>query len=361
MKKTDPSPGLTREERERLPEIRQALGALREGLHRRIVGQDAVVTQILVALLAEGHCLMVGVPGLAKTLLISSLSELLSLRFKRIQFTPDLMPSDITGASIISEQANGERGFQFLQGPIFANLLLADEINRTPPKTQAALMEAMEERQVSVGGRRRSLERPFFVLATQNPIEQKGTYPLPVSQLDRFLFNITIDYPTTDEEFRMLVLTTSTYKAEVQQTVSREEVLEWIDVARRIRVGPEILDYGSRLVRATRPDSETAPAFVRDKVAWGGGPRATQALVAAARAMALLDGRDHVTYPDIHEVALPSLRHRILLSYHSTAEGVKTEEAIFQVLESLPGGHFKRESAVSHRPKQSWFARLVQR
>ncbi len=360
MKSTEPSPGLTAEERARLPEFRETLNTLREGLHQRVVGQDAVVTQLLVALLAEGHCLMVGVPGLAKTLLISSLSELLSLRFKRIQFTPDLMPTDITGASVIREQASGERGFQFFQGPIFANLLLADEINRTPPKTQAALMEAMEERQVSVGGRWRTLERPFFVLATQNPIEQQGTYPLPVSQLDRFLFNITIDYPTTDEEFRMLVLTTSTYSARIEQTFSREDVLEWIDVARRIHVGEEILGYGSALVRATRPDSETAPPFVREKVAWGGGPRAAQALIAASRAMALLDGRDHVTYADIHEVALPTLRHRLLLGYHSTAEGVKTEDAIFHVLESLPGGRFRREMIVE-KPKQSWFARLVQR
>jgi MoxR-like ATPase len=315
-----------------------SLDGLRTEIHRRIVGQDEVITQILAAVLAEGHCLIVGLPGLAKTLLVSSLSELLSLEFKRIQFTPDLMPSDITGASIISDDGTGHRGFRFLKGPIFANVILADEINRTPPKTQSALMEAMEERQVSGAGQHFRLERPFFVLATQNPIELEGTYPLPVSQLDRFLFSITIDYPSFPEELRMLVLTTSSYETRLPKLFSREEVVAMIDIARRIAIEPRLIDYAARIVRSTRPSAAGAPALTREAVAWGGGPRATQAILAASRAMALLAGRHHVLPEDIHAVAVPTLRHRIILRYHAEAEGMRTDDVIRRTLAGMPDG-----------------------
>jgi MoxR-like ATPase len=321
----------------------ERLARLREELARRIVGQEEVVTQVLAAILAEGHCLIIGLPGLAKTLLVSSLSELLSLEFKRIQFTPDLMPSDITGATILTQENPGNRDFKFLAGPIFANVILADEINRTPPKTQAALIEAMEERQVSAGGQRLRLDRPFFVLATQNPIEQQGTYPLPISQLDRFLFNILIDYPSSDEEFRILVRTTSTYDAGLTRVFTREEVVELIAAARQIEVDPALIDYASRIVRATRPLSSGAPAFTRDHVAWGGGPRATQSLIAAGRSFALLAGRSRVEHADIHRAALPTLRHRILLRYHAQAEGIHTEQVIANALAIQPEGLYRPE------------------
>jgi len=319
-----------------LEEFASKLAALRAELHRRVVGQDEVITQVLAALLAEGHCLLLGLPGLAKTLLVSSIAELLSLQFKRIQFTPDLMPSDITGANIISDDGTGHRGYRFLKGPIFANVILADEINRTPPKTQSALMEAMEERQVSGSGARLPLERPFFVLATQNPLELEGTYPLPVSQLDRFLFNVIIDYPGADEEFRILVLTTSTYQAQLPQLLTRAELRGMLDIARRIEVAPAMLDYAARIVRATRPTSPGAPDFVKELVAWGGSPRATQSLLAGARSMALMAGRPSVQPEDLHACALPTLRHRILLRYHAEAEGMQVDDVIHRVLENMP-------------------------
>ena len=331
-----PTLQLTPEQREKIPSIAESVRALRSELAQKIVGQDLVVSQVLAALLAEGHCLMVGVPGLAKTLLISAVADLISLDFKRIQFTPDLMPTDITGSTVIRQDKSGRRDFHFMRGPIFANLILADEINRTPPKTQAALMEAMEERQISGGGRQLSLERPFFVLATQNPIEQKGTYPLPVSQLDRFLFNIDIDYPTTPEEFRILVLTTSTYEPRTSQVFERETILEWIDVARRISIDVSVMDYIARLVRATRPDEPSAPAIVREQVSWGAGPRAAQSLMSGARAIALMAGRDHVLFEDVNAIVLPTLRHRIVLSYYATAEGVEPDDILRVLLKTLP-------------------------
>ena len=319
----------------------ERLGQLREALRTRIVGQEDVVRQVIAAVLAEGHGLIVGLPGLAKTLLVSSIAELLSLGFKRIQFTPDLMPSDITGASIISEESPGVRNYKFLEGPIFSNIILADEINRTPPKTQAALMEAMEERQISAGGRRLVLDRPFFVLATQNPIEQEGTYPLPVSQLDRFLLEITIDYPSTEEEFRIVVLTTSTYASRLSPLFSKEEVRGLIDLTRRIEVTADLLDYASRIVRSTRPTSSLASDFTRECVAWGGGPRAAQSMVALGRAFALMAGRNRIEAEDLHAVAVPTLRHRILLRYHAQAEGVRAEEIIEKCLRSLPGSLYR--------------------
>ena len=329
------SPPLGTEERGQIEEFAGLLRDLRSELRKRIVGQDEVITQLLAAILAEGHCLIIGLPGLAKTLLVSSVAELLSLEFKRIQFTPDLMPSDITGTTIIHDDPGGQRAFRFLQGPIFANIILADEINRTPPKTQAALMEAMEERQISVGGRRMELARPFFVLATQNPIEQEGTYPLPVSQLDRFLFNILMDYPSEPEEFRVLVITTSTYRASLSRVFQREQVVEMIRLVPRIDAPGDLLDQASRIVRATRPSSPEASSFTREYVAWGGGPRATRALILAAKAMALMAGRPGISAEDLHAVALPTLRHRMLLRYHAQAEGIRADDVLRRVLSSF--------------------------
>ena len=350
--KTAEAPGLEDRDRKKIEDFAVLLGNLRAQLARRIVGQDKVVRQVLAAILAEGHCLIVGLPGLAKTLLVSSISELLSLDFKRIQFTPDMMPSDITGASIISDDGSGHRDFRFLKGPIFANVILADEINRTPPKTQAALIEAMEERQVSGPRLRLPLERPFFVLATQNPIELQGTYPLPVTQLDRFLFSITIDYPSDDEEFRMLVLTTSTYKSDLKALLTHEEVVTGLDLARKIEVKPTILDYVSRLVRSTRPSSPMAPKLTQDFVAWGAGPRATQALLASARAMALMAGRPHVTADDVHSVAVPTLRHRIILKYQADAEGLQTEDIIHRTLLHMPDGLYTPPTSTESKPER---------
>jgi MoxR-like ATPase len=330
---------------------------LRAELRKRIVGQEEVVNQVLAAIFSEGHCLVVGVPGLAKTLLIRSIADLLSLEFKRIQFTPDMMPSDITGATLIRSDAEGDRGFHFLRGPIFTNILLADEINRTPPKTQAALMEAMEERQVTAGGSRIPLSRPFFVLATQNPIEQEGTYPLPVSQLDRFQMSIFIDYPSTEEEFRIVMLTTSDYRAPLSPILSREQILEAIRLVRLVRIPQSLLDYASRLVRRTRPAAADAPDFVREWISWGAGPRAIQSLIAGARSLALFSGRAEVEPDDLHRVVHPVLRHRLVLSYHAEAEGIQADGVIDRILESLPDGLFKKPPSLPER--KSFLARLL--
>lgn len=337
-------PALGTEDRRRIREFGEHFRELRDQVGRRIVGQDTVIEELLIVMLSEGHALIVGVPGLAKTLLVSTIAELLSLKFKRIQFTPDLMPSDITGATIIgADSLDGDRRLRFLRGPVFANILLADEINRTPPKTQAALMEAMEEGQVTAAGQRHKLERPFFVLATQNPIEQEGTYPLPVSQLDRFLFNIDIDYPDFDEEFEVLQLTTSTYITALKCLIEREGIIEALDLARRIDVPGTLLDYATQIVRRTRPGEAEAPDFVREWVSWGGGPRAVQAILMGAKSRALLNARDEVTDEDIHRVVFPALRHRVLLNYHGEAEGKKTDDVIEEVLLSMPGGRYRKD------------------
>jgi MoxR-like ATPase len=346
------SPGLEDRDRKRIEDFAVSIENLRVQLGRRIVGQNEVIVQVLAAILAEGHCLIVGLPGLAKTLLVSSLSELLSLNFKRIQVTPDMMPSDITGASIISDDGSGHRDFRFLKGPIFANVILADEINRTPPKTQAALIEAMEERQVSGPRLRLPLERPFFVLATQNPIELQGTYPLPVTQLDRFLFSITIDYPSDEEEFRMLVLTTSTYTSDLKPLLTHEEVVDALALVRKVTVEPAMLDYVSRLVRSTRPSSPMAPKLSRDFVAWGAGPRATQALLASSKAMALMAGRPHVTADDVHAVAVSTLRHRIILKYQAEAEGIQTEDIVLRTLLHMPDGLYTPPAPTESKPER---------
>jgi len=335
---SSPPRPLSAEDRREIEKHGEALEKLREAVRQRIVGQDRVVDELLTAILAEGHCLIVGVPGLAKTLIVSTIAELLSLSFKRIQFTPDLMPSDITGATIVSPEAGSkERGFHFLQGPIFCNVVLADEINRTPPKTQAALMEAMEERQVTAAGRRFPLERPFFVLATQNPIEQEGTYPLPVSQMDRFLFNVLIDYPDANEEFEILQLTTSAYRARLAPLLSQQAILEAIAAARRIAIDDGLVDYAARLVRSSRPADASAPDFVKEWLAWGGGPRAIQSLIAGSKAHALLRGRPAVEKSDIDRLLAPTLRHRIILNYHSEAEGILPDTVVDRIREKVSG------------------------
>jgi MoxR-like ATPase len=309
---------------------------LKRELHRRIVGLEGPIDELLCAVFSEGHSLLVGVPGLAKTLLISTLAELLSLDFRRIQFTPDLMPSDITGSTIISRDAEGHSHFKFRKGPIFANIVLADEINRTPPKTQAALMEALEERHVTAAGEKHELPGPFFVLATQNPIEQEGTYQLPVAQLDRFMFNIQVDYPDFDAEYEIMRLTTSSYDASLKPLFSREEILELQALVRRVRVSEAVIRYAMALTRRTRTNSGAAPAFVREWLAWGGGPRATQYLILGSKARALLHGRGEVEPADVRHVALPVLRHRIMLSYHAEAEAIQPDEVITELLATTP-------------------------
>ena len=309
---------------------------LRQELARVIVGQDAVVDQLIVALFARGHCLLTGVPGLAKTLMISSLAETLRLKFNRIQFTPDLMPTDITGTEIIQEdKASGARELVFIEGPVFSNVLLADEINRTPPRTQAALLEAMQERQVTTAGQRRALPDPFFVLATQNPIEQEGTYPLPEAQLDRFMFNVVVDYPDSADEVEILRRTTMAEPPELPAVMSGEEIIELQQLVRRVPVADDMLNYAARLVRATRPDSDEAPGFVKESLKWGAGPRAGQYLVLGAKTRAVIRGRFHVSMEDIQRCARPVLRHRILTNYSAQAEGIRPDDIIDRLLETV--------------------------
>jgi len=313
-----------------LAEFAQKRSEMLEQLRRVIVGQAEVVEQILAAIFTRGHCLLVGVPGLAKTLMVSSISQILDISFKRVQFTPDLMPSDITGTTVLDE-SSGRREFRFVNGPIFANIILADEINRTPPKTQAALLEAMQERQVTAGQTTHRLPDPFFVIATQNPIEQEGTYPLPEAQLDRFMFNIKVDYPTLDEEKRILAMTTRDEAPELTKVLSGRAIVNLQKLIRSVPVGDYVNDYVARLVRATRPPDETSPAFVRKMVDWGAGPRAGQFLIRGAQAMAAMDGRFSVAIDDIKKVAIPVLRHRVSTNFQAQAEG-KTSEDIVQLL-----------------------------
>jgi MoxR-like ATPase len=310
---------------------------LERELAKSIVGQQRVIREILIAFLAGGHCLLCGVPGLAKTLLIKKLAAAVDLRFNRIQFTPDLMPSDIVGAEVIEEdRATGKRVIRFIRGPIFSNIILADEINRTPPKTQAALLEAMQEYQVTVNGVRFDLERPLFVLATQNPIEQEGTYPLPEAQLDRFMFNVVIDYPSAEEERRILALTTGTADPAISVVASGEEIERLHRVVREVPAAENVVDYAARLVRATRPSpppGEPVSDDVRKWVRWGAGPRAGQALLLGAKARALLEGRSVASLEDVAAVALPVLRHRILLNFQAEAEGVDADRIVMALVE----------------------------
>ena len=308
-----------------------------EQIGKVIVGQQSVIEQLLMALFSRGHCLLVGVPGLAKTLLVSTVASILHLSFKRIQFTPDLMPSDITGTDILQDDPeSGRRRFVFLQGPLFANLILADEINRTPPKTQAALLEAMQEHHVTAGGQTYKLPEPFFVLATQNPIEQEGTYPLPEAQQDRFMFHIRVDYPSRTEEIAIMKATTSTQKAEVAPVLDGRQIQRLQEAVRNIVVAEHVFSYAADLVRATRPREPGVPKFVPDLVAWGAGPRASQYLILGGKARAILHGRLHVTTEDIREVAYPVLRHRIMTTFNADAEGVTTDDLVRRLIEALP-------------------------
>lgn len=307
-----------------------------EELHKVIIGQNEVIEQILAAIFTGGHCLLVGVPGLAKTLVVSTIARLLDVSFKRIQFTPDLMPSDITGTNVLEESESGRREFRFVQGPIFTNILLADEINRTPPKTQAALLQAMQEREVTAGQTTYTLPDPFFVIATQNPIEQEGTYPLPEAQLDRFMFNIKVDYPKLDEEEEILAATTTGVKNEVRKVLSAKSIVYLQRQIGTIEASPMTISYVARLVRATRPTDPTAPDFIRDMIDWGAGPRAGQFLITGGKAAAAMDGRPSVSMADIRSVAVPVLRHRLSANFQAQAEGFSTEDIIKRLLDEVP-------------------------
>jgi MoxR-like ATPase len=323
---------------------------IRKELSKAIVGQEHVLEELLISIFARGHCLLVGVPGLAKTLMIRTLADALSLSFSRIQFTPDLMPSDITGTEVLQEdKSTGQRVFKFLHGPLFANVVLADEINRTPPKTQAALLEAMQERQVTVGGQRHKLPEPFFVLATQNPIEQEGTYPLPEAQQDRFMFNIFVDYPEEEEEFRIVEMTTSTHAAKIDRVLSATDILEMQDIVRKVPVAPYVIRYAMKFTRLTRKGSRVGalpgtqrkvdsdvPDFVRDYVTWGAGPRATQFLILAAKARAVLHGRYYVSCEDVRAVAPPVMRHRIITNFNAEADGVRPDDIVDRLTKLIP-------------------------
>ena len=309
---------------------------LNDEIGRVIIGQPAVRREILTCLLAGGHCLLRGVPGLAKTLLIKTLADAVSLKFSRIQFTPDLMPSDILGAEVIEDDAqSGKRHVRFIPGPVFANIILADEINRTPPRTQAALLEAMQEYQVTVGGVRHPLERPLFVLATENPIEQEGTYPLPEAQLDRFMFNVVMDYPGSDDERRILAETTTGDDRSASAVCTGAELEAARMIVRELPTASNVVDYALRLTRATRPADSSAPAAVRDFVRWGAGPRAGQSLLLGAKATALLDGRTVTEPADVTRVALPVLRHRVLVNFHAEADGISPDNVIGKLLDAV--------------------------
>ena len=310
---------------------------IRDELAKVIVGQQSVIDELLIAMFAGGNCLLVGVPGLAKTLLIRTVASALSLEFNRIQFTPDLMPSDITGTEIIQEdKATGTRALRFVPGPIFANVILADEINRTPPKTQAALLEAMQERQVTVAGQKHALPSPFFVLATQNPIEQEGTYPLPEAQLDRFMLHVTVDYPSEDEELDIVKRTTADHSPNVTPTLDAETIITLMQVVRRIPIADHIARYALRLARSTRPGAEGTPTFASEYIMWGAGPRASQYLVLGAKARAVLQGRQHVSLEDIRAVARPVLRHRIKTTFNADAEGITPDSLVGQLIKHVP-------------------------
>jgi len=316
--------------------LKQAKAKMLAELHKIIIGQDAVIELLLQALLSRGHCLLVGVPGLAKTLMIAMLAKVLKLKFNRIQFTPDLMPSDITGTDVIEEDmTTGKRSFRFVKGPVFANILLADEINRTPPKTQAALLQAMQEYFVTAGGNNYPLELPFFVLATQNPIEQEGTYPLPEAQLDRFMFMVNVDYPSRDEERLIVKATTMTATGEPEPVLGGEDILALQRIIRKIPASQHVIDYAVNLTRASRPADSTAPQFVKDYVTWGAGPRGAQYLILAAKSRALLHGRYNVSAEDVRIAAKPVLRHRMFTNFTADAEGVTTDRIIDMLLKTV--------------------------
>ena len=322
---------------EAVQRLRDAFDQIKEQLSHVIVGQDQVIEELLIALFSRGHCILEGVPGLAKTLMISTLSKCLSLAFSRIQFTPDLMPSDVTGTEIIAEnRGTGQREFKFLEGPLFANVILADEINRTPPKTQAALLEAMQERQVTVGRVRHRLADPFFVLATQNPIEQEGTYPLPEAQQDRFMFKVFVKYPNFNEEFEIARRTTALQTEELHSVLSGEQILDLQRIVRRVPVTNHVINYTLALVRQTRVGEPGVPQFIQDWLSWGAGPRAVQYLILGSKARALLHRRTHVQTEDIQALALPVLRHRILTNFTAASEGVTPDTVVDRILKETP-------------------------
>jgi MoxR-like ATPase len=318
-----------------LREFREHRDQMRLELGKMIVGQDEVIEQLFAAIFTRGHCLLEGVPGLAKTLMVSSLAKILDVNFKRIQFTPDLMPSDITGTNVLEEDAHGKREFRFVEGPIFTNILLADEINRTPPKTQAALLQAMQEREITVGRNTYQLPEPFFAIATQNPIEQEGTYPLPEAQLDRFMFNIKVGYPSAEEEEKILLTTTRSEKAEVSKVLSARAIMNIQKLVMSVAVSPFIVKYVVALVRATRPGNADSPEVIRELLDFGAGPRAGQFLIQAGKAIAAMDGRFSVAIEDIRKIAVPVLRHRLSTNFQAQAEGMTTDKIVLRLLKEI--------------------------
>jgi MoxR-like ATPase len=337
---TNPGGDSVREETrdiEAVENLNEARRKILDQVRKVIIGQDRVIEEMLIALLSDGHCLLVGVPGLAKTLLVSTIARILDLRFSRIQFTPDLMPADITGTDIIEEdRTTGKRQFRFVKGPVFANIVLADEINRTPPKTQAALLQAMQERQVTAGGETYQLDLPFFVLATQNPIELEGTYPLPEAQLDRFMFNIYVGYPTGAEEIEIVETTTSAYAPDLERVLAADDINELQRLVRRVPVPRHVVEYAVRVVRATRPGEGEIPGFITDWVSWGAGPRASQYLILGAKTRSILRGRYTPTCEDVREVAKPVLRHRIITNFNAEADGITTIDIVERLLKEIP-------------------------
>jgi MoxR-like ATPase len=327
----------TPEELTVIEQLSKARNMILQEVHKVIVGQEDVIEQLMLAVFARGHCLMVGVPGLAKTLLISTIAQVLKLKFNRIQFTPDLMPSDITGTDVIEEnRATGERSFRFIRGPVFSNIILADEINRTPPKTQAALLQAMQEYHVTAAGNTYPLDLPFFVLATQNPIEQEGTYPLPEAQLDRFMFMVNVDYPPRDDERTIVRSTTSEQNVELRFILGAKDILGIQKIIRRVPVSEHVIDYAVSLARATRPGTPEAPQFINEWLTWGAGPRAAQYLVLGAKARAIFAGRLNVTCDDIRKIAKPVLRHRLFTNFNADAEGMNAEKIVERLLTTIP-------------------------
>jgi MoxR-like ATPase len=314
-------------------ELKEKISSIKSEIAKVIVGQDVIIDQLLISLLSRGHCLLIGVPGLAKTLLIKTLAEILDLKFSRIQFTPDLMPSDITGTEIIEEdQLSKKRSFKFLPGPVFANIILADEINRTPPKTQSALLEAMQEHRVTYAGTSYVLKEPFFVLATQNPIEQEGTYPLPEAQLDRFMFNLWLEYPSYEEEIKIVQTTTSEYLPSLNRIVTAEEIISYQDLIRRVPVAENVIRYAVKVVGLTRPGNGSSPKYTKDWINWGAGPRASQYLILAAKTKAVIDGRFTPNIDDVKAAMVPVLRHRIITNFSAEADGIRSVDVIEKIL-----------------------------
>ncbi|MCQ2960327.1 MAG: MoxR family ATPase [Bacteroidales bacterium] len=317
-----------KDEVEAIDSLKDVYGTLKQEIHKKIIGQESIIEDVLISIFSKGHCLLVGVPGLAKTLLVTSMAQVLGLKNNRIQFTPDLMPSDITGSEIL----NGERKFQFIPGPLFTNFLLADEINRTPPKTQAALLEAMQEHAVTVAGQRYKLEEPFFVLATQNPIEQEGTYPLPEAQLDRFMFNVKLDYPSVEEEIEIVKATTGVSNQNLQPILSAEQILEYQQIIRKLPLNDSVVRFAVELVAKTRKET-TKDAFAKEYLSWGAGPRASQNLIVGAKTHAAIRGKYSPDIEDVCAVALPILRHRVVKNYKAEAEGITVDDIILKLLE----------------------------